>query len=397
MSFCYKVGTQVHTLSGFGLQKVWDGAIVNVLPANTQHVYLVVLGSISLDVDFRYYDDAADAGSLGVVSIDPTLALCDGSTVRGWHHTYDRSLHNCIEINRVTPVTGTYTFELWVSGSGTPGYCEWGTELLPGQAEVMTISEAMLTGASILVPALLPFAVAFGALIGLAWPVHLMCNGPPPDFPVFTEADWIIENRVPSPGGIPKLLQAWEAAVWSQYCRCVPPPTGHLLPAPPPAFTDPPGGTIVPVPPGPIVCDASDICGTLNVITNYLTTINSQVTFLRRDVQIIQRNSVAFTYVAGDVHISLAGAGTIGVQPSIGFIVTIDSFPGWLTSDMVPVPSYYRFGTISFGTADGWSARRIITHNPHLFLDVDPSVDRVAYQFEPGVTGSIREVGAQPT
>jgi hypothetical protein len=198
MAFGYKIGSQDHTLSGFGLQAVWDAPLVNILPNGTTDVYLVIHGSLSLDVDFRAYNDSTDTGSMGVVSINPTLVLPDGSTVRGWHHTFDRTMHNAVVINRVTPVVGTNTYDLWVAGTGTPGYCEYGTRLKAGQQEVLILDEAALAAATAIVPEVAFLSVPFGALVGMTAVPGLFCSGPPPDFPVFDDGHFILGGHFPS-------------------------------------------------------------------------------------------------------------------------------------------------------------------------------------------------------
>jgi hypothetical protein len=70
--------------------------------------------------------------------------------------------------------------------------------------------------------------------------------------------------------------------------------------------------------------------------------------------------------------------------------------PAYLSSDMAPVASWFKLGEISWGTADGWTARRVVTHDPHLFLEIGADVTTCAYLFEPGVTANIRELIREP-
>ncbi len=110
------------------------------------------------------------------------------------------------------------------------------------------------------------------------------------------------------------------------------------------------------------------------------------------DVRLIQRQKVPFAYVPGTAHTGLTGAGTIAVQGLLGLSVVITAQPGYFSSDMAPVASTFKFGSLSWGTTDGYELRHVVTHNPHLFTGIDGDIAAIGYLFEPGVTATILEL-----
>jgi len=127
-----------------------------------------------------------------------------------------------------------------------------------------------------------------------------------------------------------------------------------------------------------------------------MTAIAQELAYARRDVQLIQRQHVPFAYVAGTLHTGLSGAGTITVSTILGLSIQTTTMPPYLSSDMAPVQSWFKLGEVSWGTPDGWMARRIVTHNPHLYLDIDGDITEVGYLFEPGVVANILELVREP-
>jgi len=146
--------------------------------------------------------------------------------------------------------------------------------------------------------------------------------------PVFTDADFLYGNQIPAPGSIGKFWTALQATLWPMYCECLP-ATGGAPPAVPypiPTVPAPPSG--IPLPPAPIVCDANDICTTLNGIVGQLRVLSAQLSYVRSDVQLIQRQGVPFGYVSGTVHSALSGQGQFAVVGILGLAVTFTTLPG---------------------------------------------------------------------
>jgi hypothetical protein len=270
--------------------------------------------------------------------------------------------------------------------------CAYGTRLKSGAAIVTTITAALIDAVIVALGGGVLAVTAFDALIGAPLLPGVMCTEPPPPTPTFVDSDFILGTMIPSPGSFDKFMQAIRAGAWNLYCECIPatgggpPPVDYPAPAP---IVLPSGSTGAPL---PLVCDDTDICTILNQLMRQLAAMNAQVSYIRRDVQLIQRQKVPFAYVLGGLHTGLVGAGTFVVQGVLGFAVQTTTMPAYLSSDMAPTQSWFKLGEVSWGTPDGWQARRIVTHNPHLFMDVDGDVTLFAYNFEPGVVANVQEL-----
>jgi hypothetical protein len=195
---------------------------------------------------------------------------------------------------------------------------------------------------------------------------------------------------------VPASKKAWQWlqwAAWPYFCECVP---GSPSPVPPPVLVQPAPTGVLPGPPQAITCNNDDLCSALNRLTLIVNAISSQVSEVKDDVALIQRQKVPFAYIPGALHTGLTGAGTIVVGQVLGLSVITTAMPGYFSSDLAPVASWFKIGELSWGTANGWSARRIVTHNPHLFLDLDADITEVAFLFEPGVTANILELVREP-
>jgi hypothetical protein len=214
---------------------------------------------------------------------------------------------------------------------------------------------------------------------------------------VFTATELLTMNQFPpTTDSIAAVAKAWQWlqwAAWPQFCECTP---GSPSPVTPPVvIAPPPAGA----PPGPLpsyTCDTEDICTQLQQLTLAVSALAQAQANMSSLVTLIQRQHVPFAYVPGTLHTGLSDGGTLTVSSVLGLSVEITSLPGTLSSDMAPVQSWFKFGEISLGTVDGWQARRIVTHNPHLFLDLDADLTEVGYLFEPGVVANILELRREP-
>jgi len=281
-------------------------------------------------------------------------------------------------------------------GTGTPTVCEYGVTTNPAATVYTTVTAALIDAAIVLLGGG-PIAIAaFDAMLGAPLFPGAVCITGPPLMPTFGPEDYIPGTQIWSPGSFDKRLQALRVAAWYFYCKCVdapggsPPPTQPPPPLPFPDFGSTTGNPV------PILCDGTDICSLFEQLMRQMTSLALELSYARRDIQLIQRQHVPFAYVAGTLHTGLSGAGMIAVSPLLGLSIQSTSIPSYLSSDMAPVASWFKLGEISWGTADGWTARRIVTHNPHLYLDIDGDITTVAYQFEPGVVANILELIREP-
>jgi hypothetical protein len=292
--------------------------------------------------------------------------------------------------------SGTCTLNGSFNGTGTPTVCEYGVEKNPS-ATVYTTVTAFLIDAAIVLLGGGPLAIAaFDAMLGAPLFPGAVCIAGPPAMPAFGPEDYIPGTQIWAPGSFDKRLQVLRVVAWSFYCRCVAAPSGFPAPTqPPPPLPFPDFGSTTGTP-VPIICDGTDICTIFEQLMRQMTALAQELAYARRDIQLIQRQHVPFAYVPGTLHSGLSGAGTITVNPLLGLAVQSTTIPSYLSSDMAPVQSWFKLGELSWGTGDGWTARHIVTHNPHLFLDIGGDITEVAYLFEPGVVANILELIREP-
>jgi hypothetical protein len=289
--------------------------------------------------------------------------------------------------------SGGTMFGVTITPDGTPAYCVYGTQVKPTVPAIISLLPAVIT------------AIVGGATDGWAWPlaaafagheldVGALCSTLPPTAPNLTPSDLVdMLAYPPTPTSIAALGKAWtwfKAAAWSYFCQCTLGSSGSPPPLTPPTgipYSNP--GTQ----PAPVVtCDDGDLCALLTAMQMAINALSQQVSIVNSTVTLIQRQKVPFAYIPGALHTGLVGAGTFAVQGILGLSIQATTIPPYLSSDMAPVQSWFKLGEVSWGTSDGWQPRRIVTHNPHLFLDIDGDVTEVAYQFEPGVHANILEL-----
>jgi hypothetical protein len=274
--------------------------------------------------------------------------------------------------------------------------CAYGTRLQTGQKIVITLSTAAIAAAVLAAPELAFLEIAWDAMVGLAWSAGIVCNGPPPAFPVFTAADYLWGTGIPAPGSLGKFQQAWEAANWNNYCECIPSPGGGAPPAVPYRPLIPTAPTDVPAPVAPIICDGSDLCASLDAISKQLVGLAAQISLTRLDVQLIQRQHVPFGYVHGPSHSALSNDGDFAVSDILGLGVTFTTLPGIYDPTVGDPDTYHQIGKISVGTVDGWLRSWQPTHSPYMILDISGAVTKVGYSFKPGIVATITELIREP-
>jgi len=280
---------------------------------------------------------------------------------------------------------------------GDAGYCQYGTRIQPAQQEVAIISDAAIAAAAILVPELAFLAIAWSAILaGATFVPGLMCAGPPPAMPLFTDADFILGTGIPAPGSFSKFMQSFQAAAWPLYCECLPATGGGSAPIDWPGAADDPQPH-TPGPVAPIVCDNGDICATLDAIQRQLLGLATNLQLNRSDVRLIQRQKVPFAYLPGTNHVGLTGNGTFTVSGILGLSVAFSATPPGLSSDVDSIaPSSYFLGWINLGTVDGWLRKIPLVHNPQLILDVEATITTVEYELPPLTTAAILELRSEP-
>jgi hypothetical protein len=273
-------------------------------------------------------------------------------------------------------------------------YCPYGTELAaPGTfAAYLTPGLIDVALAAAGVPWAAPFLTAFWFTTK---PIDLLCATFPPIGPALTLQDFIAPSQMESPQTLAAKIDNWfNGILWNYFCKCTPAPGGSPAPVKPPVLVqNPPAGAPTPI---TFACDDGDLCTLLNQLGQAIAGLQTNIQAIRSQVDFVQRQSVPDAYAYGTLHTGLSGAGTIAVTSILGLVVETTSMPGYLSSDLAPVASFFKLGEISIGTPDGWTARRIVTHNPHLFLQLGADVTIVAYLFEPGVTANIQELVRTP-
>jgi hypothetical protein len=285
-------------------------------------------------------------------------------------------------------LTGILTASCTGTGTITTGvYCAYGTTTQGGASQAVLIGLELVTAIAGLLaaPWLLVFLIP---AVGLQIDVALLCASPMPAAPQLQDLSrW-------TPNDAKNFVQA---AIWNTWCMCRPATGGGPAPlSPPPPVPVPPNSTATPPTYTPVGCDTLDICAMLNTLSLQVGSLQQQVAILNPLLTFVQRQGVPAAYVPGTLHSGLSGSGTIAIASVLGLSVQVSTIPSYLSSDMAPVQSWFKFGELSWGTAEGWQARRVVTHNPHLFLELDADLTTVAYLFLPGVVANILELVREP-
>ena len=273
-------------------------------------------------------------------------------------------------------------------------YCQYGTQLAtPGTfAYYLTpqLIDLALLAADVVWAA--PFLTAYWFTTK---PVDQLCAAFAPIGPALTLDDFINPAKMGSPETLAAKIDTWfNGILWHYFCTCSPATGGGPAPVPPPVVVQfPPPGAPTAI---SFACDDGDVCTILNQLGQAIAGLQTNIQAIRSQVDFVQRQSVPDAYAYGTLHTGLSGAGTIAVVELLGVSIQTTSMPGYFSSDLAPVASWFKLGELSFGTPDGWQARRIVTHNPHLFLELGADITTIAYLFEPGVVANIQELIRTP-
>jgi len=280
---------------------------------------------------------------------------------------------------------------------GTLGtYCNYGTETIGAGTFLQYLTPGLidLALARIGRPDLAPWFTAFWFSVVN---VQLLCGTGQPEWPSdIGLADILTWDATPpwtKPG--PKIQQALDSLLWGYFCQCKAGPIG----APPPLVYGDPVPPAIDTHTPPVLsfdCDNTDLCTLLNQLTMAVSAIGRRMDLLSVTVDLIQRQKVPFSYISGALHSGLTGAGTFDVAAILGLSVNASAIPSTLSASMAPVNSYFRLGELSLGTDDGWERRIVVTHDPHLVLEIGGHITKVAYLFEAGVTADVLELVREP-
>lgn len=118
---------------------------------------------------------------------------------------------------------------------------------------------------------------------------------------------------------------------------------------------------------------------------------------LRALVELIQRQEVPFGFVDGTVHAGLSGTGVLTVSGLLGLRVDLTTIPAYIGYIEGDPRSYFDVGQVALGTANGFSRRELLRHDPQLILSGEAGLyTRVGYTFPPGVVATITELLREP-
>jgi hypothetical protein len=276
-----------------------------------------------------------------------------------------------------------------------PAFCQYGGQNDPSKALTFVVGSAVLDAIVVAALAasgqieLLPYVgTAVAALEGTI-PFAVDCT-------IVPTSGAVLDLTNPSTLN-PANLSAWlKQAAWGWFCECVPAPAFSPPPLAfhPPPVIGPPHVTNLPAP--TIICDSTDICSYLNHLEQLIAAIGTQVSYLRADVQLIQRQGVPFGYVPGAVHAGLNGEGQFAVSAILGLGVHFTAIPSTIPPRVGDPYTYHGLGKISVGALDGWERSFLPTHNPYLILPVSGAITLVGYALATGVIATITELLREP-
>lgn len=361
-----------------------DSGTINMLPGTT--TVTMSIPNPTWAGAFELYGDALPEGVItgGVAVGVPVLVTHSVPSGDHWLQAVFR------ESSGSAAPLGTH---YCVTIDGTVNACQYGGQNDPTKALTYVITDALIdlvvTAALVATGQLqyLPYVATFLAAIEGTLPFAVDCSvvpatGSPLDLtnPATISRDSII---------------AWfQQAAWNYFCECTPGPPGTATPTKPviPPVIPPGGATNVPA---ALVCDTSDLCTYLNHLETLISQIGSQLSYLRSDVRLIQRQHVPFAYLPGTLHSGLSGSGQFAVSGILGLAVELTTLPPGIGETSDDPIIYFRAGWVATGTGDGWRRSATVSHNP-LWIDVQPDDTLVGYTFIAGVIANIQEFVREP-
>jgi hypothetical protein len=166
-----------------------------------------------------------------------------------------------------------------------------------------------------------------------------------------------------------------------QFSGCT---TGAPIPyTAPPAPAAPTG---YPTPTVPTCTTTADLCAEL-------AKLSQRMQIIRTQVDLIQRQSVPFAYIAGPVSGPLVGSGTIATGGLLGVLLEVTAYPAnRLTLEGTP-PYIYDLGWVSINSADGMiEEHRIAQSNSVWFPRQAALATSIGYWLNDGVSMTLTQV-----
>lgn len=114
-------------------------------------------------------------------------------------------------------------------------------------------------------------------------------------------------------------------------------------------------------------------------------------------VTLIQRQLAPFAYIKSTTHSGLTGSGELSVQGLLGALVTITGYGSNVGVELADPDVFFEAGSFSWGNADGFSRRELISCSPQISLPAEAGqYTKIAYTLPVGVTVSIQELRREP-
>jgi hypothetical protein len=123
----------------------------------------------------------------------------------------------------------------------------------------------------------------------------------------------------------------------------------------------------------------------------------AQLSYMRGQIDLIQRQSVPFGYVTDTVHTALSGAGSFGISGLLGAAVEVTTLPASYGSAGTSPAEFFDLGFITFGTPDGFPSSYRLHRENQLMLPARCSAyTELDYDLSTGVVVTITELLREP-
>jgi len=282
---------------------------------------------------------------------------------------------------------GTVHVKALQTWSGEAGvYCLYGTQLQPDASFVVYLTPGLID-VILTEMGLIWLAPLFTAFWFTYVNVKTLCSTGPPPMPEIT-----LETITSAGPGV--IWQALQAVMWPYFCECSPAPPGGVPPIPP----GPPGPP-QPInwPPTPTLdCDDTSLCTLVHQLMQSVASLQQTVIQDYQVDTLVQRQGVPFGYIVSTAHTGLTGNGELVVADLIGILVQATDVPGWVGLEVGTPDELWVIGRISFGTADGYGPKVIVSHNPEILMPIDGAITRIGYSLTAGVVANIVELVREP-
>lgn len=129
-----------------------------------------------------------------------------------------------------------------------------------------------------------------------------------------------------------------------------------------------------------------------------IAALQSELDVIKDQVDLIQRQSVPFAYVAGTNHSGLTGDGHIDVADLIGCQLTLQApFPDWLGFETGDTYEYFTESWINWSVGPRAAPREFIRSGVQLSFPRNAGLyTRISYSLKPGIHLAITELEREP-